>query len=121
MKNLVQDFTTHPLVPGSALASIIGNPESRQNLPLDEPALLTFNKMSVVEIVGHFQNLGALTGEQAGKVLGVDNAGPMLLVKVPPGDYTVEATYGGKTERRRVRIGEEGSTVNWRWAEESKR
>ena len=73
MKNLVQDFTTHPLVPGSALASIIGNPESRQNLPLDEPALLTFNKMSVVEIVGHFQNLGALTGEQAGKVLGVDN------------------------------------------------
>jgi Cdc6-like AAA superfamily ATPase len=72
MKNLVRDFTTHPLVPGSVLASIIGDPQSRQNLPLDDQALLTFNKMSVVEIVGHFQNLGVLTGEQAGKVIGID-------------------------------------------------
>src|SRR4051812_3953420 len=40
-----------------------------------------------------------------GKVLGVDDAGPMLLVKVPPGDYTVDARYGGRTERRTVRVG----------------
>ena len=57
----------------------------------------------------------------SGKLLGVDDAGPMLLVKVPPGDYTVDATYGGKTERRRVSVGREGSTVNWRWPVEATR
>jgi hypothetical protein len=56
-----------------------------------------------------------------GKVLGVDNAGPMLLVKVPPGDYTVDASYGGKTERRKVRVGRDVATVQWRWPEEAKR
>jgi hypothetical protein len=56
-----------------------------------------------------------------GKLLGVDDAGPMLLVKVAPGDYAVEATYAGKTERRRVRVGGHGTTVNWRWPEETKR
>jgi hypothetical protein len=55
------------------------------------------------------------------KVLGVDDAGPMLLVKVAPGDYTVDATYGGKTQQRRVRVGREGTTVNLRWQEEAKR
>lgn len=56
-----------------------------------------------------------------GKLLGVDDAGPMLLVKVPPGDYTVDATYGGKTERRTVRVGRDAATVNWRWPDEVKR
>lgn len=56
-----------------------------------------------------------------GKVLSVDDAGPMLLVKVAPGDYMVETTYGGKSEERHVRVGNEGTTVNWRWAEEAKR
>ncbi len=56
-----------------------------------------------------------------GKLLGVDDAGPMLFVKLAPGDYTVEATYAGKTERRRVRVGRDGTTVNWRWPEEAKR
>ncbi|HEY3634386.1 MAG TPA: hypothetical protein VGK95_04985 [Caldimonas sp.] len=54
-------------------------------------------------------------------MLTVDAAGPMLLVKVAPGDYTVSATYGGKTEERHVRVGREGTTVNWRWPEEAKR
>ena len=56
-----------------------------------------------------------------GRVLGVDNAGPMLLVKLPPGDYTVEASYGGKHETRKVRVGRDGTTVNWRWPDEAKR
>ncbi len=46
-----------------------------------------------------------------GKVLGVDNAGPLLLVKVQPGEYTVDASYGGKTERRKVRVGRDAATV----------
>jgi stage V sporulation protein K len=72
MKNLVQDFTTHPLVPGSVLAAIMGDPDSRQNLLLDNQALTTFNKMSLVEIAGHFQNLGVLAAQQAEKVIAID-------------------------------------------------
>ena len=56
-----------------------------------------------------------------GKLLGVDNARPILLVKVPPGDCTVDASDGGKTEQRKVRVGRDGATVNWRWPEEAKR
>ena len=56
-----------------------------------------------------------------GRVLGVDKAGPMLLVKLPPGDYTVEASYGGKHETRKVRVGRASTTVHWRWPDEAKR
>lgn len=56
-----------------------------------------------------------------GKLLGLDAAGPMLFVKVAPGDYNVEATYAGNTERRRVHVGRDGTTVNWRVPEEAKR
>lgn len=50
------------------------------------------------------------------RVLEVDGVGPMLLVKLPQGDYTVEATYGGRTERRTVRVGRERLSLNWRWS-----
>ncbi len=56
-----------------------------------------------------------------GKLLGVDTAGPLLLVKVPPGEYSVDASYGGKSERRTVHVGREATTVNWRWPDEAKR
>jgi hypothetical protein len=55
-----------------------------------------------------------------GKVFGVDHAGPMLLVKLPPGDYTVDASYGGRSMQRKVRVGRESTTVNLRWPEEVK-
>ena len=45
----------------------------------------------------------------------------MLLVKVPPGDYTIEASVGARSERKRVRVGPSGTTVQWRWPEEAKR
>jgi hypothetical protein len=50
------------------------------------------------------------------EVFDVDAAGPLLLVKLPPGDYTVTATYQGKTERRAVKVGAATQTVNWRFA-----
>ncbi len=39
MNILVEDFSTHPLVPGSLLASIIGDPSARLLQPLDYAAL----------------------------------------------------------------------------------
>ena len=56
-------------------------------------------------------------GNASGTVLAVDNAGPLLLVKLPAGDYTVDATHGGKTEHQRVKVGRGATTLNWRWAE----
>jgi hypothetical protein len=55
-----------------------------------------------------------------GKVFDVDNAGPMLLLKLPPGDYTVEASYGGRSEQHKVRVSRESTTVNLRWPDEAK-
>ncbi|MBS0445975.1 MAG: hypothetical protein JSR59_08500 [Proteobacteria bacterium] len=52
-----------------------------------------------------------------GDVLSVANAGPIVMVKLPAGSYTLETTWHGKTERRSVNIGG-GSlqTVNWSFA-----
>ena len=52
---------------------------------------------------------------RAGEVFDVDGAGPMLLVKLPPGDFTVIASYEGKTEQRAVKVGSGTSTLNWRF------
>ncbi|MGZ5131525.1 MAG: hypothetical protein ACXWJ1_09545 [Caldimonas sp.] len=51
----------------------------------------------------------------AGVVFELDTAGPMLLVKLPPGRYTIDATYSGTTERRSVEVGREARTINWVW------
>ncbi|MEO6183281.1 MAG: hypothetical protein ABIP71_09330 [Verrucomicrobiota bacterium] len=72
MNSLVQDFSTHPFLPGSVLASIIGDPPSRKLLPLDRAAHLRFNKQNTVEIVGHFQDSGMLDEQQAAKILDCD-------------------------------------------------
>ncbi|HEV7578448.1 MAG TPA: hypothetical protein VGO85_20635 [Caldimonas sp.] len=57
----------------------------------------------------------------SGKVLGLDNAGPLLAIKVPPGDYTLDVRIGGKSERRPIRVGREPVTLNWRLADDAKR
>jgi hypothetical protein len=72
MNALVKDFSTHPLVPGSLLAAIAGDPQMRKLQPLDYAALIGFNKQNTVEIVGHFQNYGFVDSTQAGKILSAD-------------------------------------------------
>ena len=73
MKSIINDFTTHPLVPGCVLGSVIGDPKAREAQLLDETALRSLNKMAVVEIVGYFQNVRLLSTEPAGKILAADN------------------------------------------------
>jgi len=55
------------------------------------------------------------------KVLSLDNAGPLLAIKVPPGDYTIDVTVAGKTERRPIKVGRQAVVLNWRLADEAKR
>ena len=72
MNELVTDFRTHPLLPGSVLAVMAGDPQSRRLHPFDAAALATFNKRTTVELVGEVQNANLMTAEQAGKILDVD-------------------------------------------------
>ncbi|MEO5883629.1 MAG: hypothetical protein ABIQ06_14515 [Caldimonas sp.] len=55
------------------------------------------------------------------KVLGVDKAGPFLMLKLSPGDYAVDASFAGRTERRQVRVGRDGTQLDWRLPEEPRR
>jgi predicted DNA-binding protein len=73
MKELVGDFSVHPLVPGCLLACVMGDPPSRKAQPLDEAALQDFNRLTSLDIVAHFQHLQMLTDEQAAKIIGADN------------------------------------------------
>jgi hypothetical protein len=56
-----------------------------------------------------------------GKLLGVDAAGPLLVIKVAPGDYVIDVTAGGKPERRPIHVGTQPVTLNWRLPDEAKR
>jgi hypothetical protein len=48
----------------------------------------------------------------------VDVAGPLLMLKLAPGDYTVDARFVGRTERRQVRVGRDGTQLDWRLPDE---
>ena len=60
-------------------------------------------------------------GRGGTRVLAVDRAGPLLVVKVPPGDYSVDVTAAGKSERRPIRVGTQPVTLNWRLPDDTKR
>lgn len=47
------------------------------------------------------------------EVVEVPDAGPYLLLKVPPGRYTVEAEFDGQTEKRAVTVGKGRQVLNW--------
>ena len=44
-------------------------------------------------------------GDSNGEVLTVKDAGPLLMVNLPPGRYTIEASYLGRTQTRRCSWG----------------
>ncbi len=50
-----------------------------------------------------------------GELLAIRDAGPLVMIKLPPGQYTLEATWQGKTERRSVRLAASAQTLEWRF------
>lgn len=50
-----------------------------------------------------------------GELLTVRDAGPLVMMKLEPGAYTLEATWKGRTERRTVRVGPGRQTVELRF------
>ncbi len=53
----------------------------------------------------------------AGKLLIVRDAGPLVLMNLPPGNYTLEAAWKGRTVRSAVRASGAAQTVNLRFPE----
>ncbi len=44
------------------------------------------------------------------------DAGPVVMIKLPPGPYILEASYQGRIERRSVVVASSAQTLNWRIA-----
>lgn len=50
------------------------------------------------------------------RMLDATMEGPILLAKLPPGTYTVKATFEGQTQSRTVTVGGQGlRTLDFRW------
>lgn len=55
-----------------------------------------------------------LTVRSGGReLISVADAGPLMMFKLPPGNYTMEATFKGVVEKRNVSVGKGISKVNW--------
>jgi len=55
------------------------------------------------------------------EVAAIDKAGPWLMLKVAPGDYAVDTSFGGRTERRQVRVAAGGTRLDWKLPDDSAR
>ena len=47
------------------------------------------------------------------ELISVSDAGPLMMLKLPPGNYTVEATFKGVIEKRSVAVGNGVTKVSW--------
>jgi hypothetical protein len=64
----------------------------------------------------YVSDVAVVVKNASGKVvLEEQSRGPIFLLKLPPGTYTVEATYDGKKQTRKVTVGKRLSTVQFRW------
>ncbi|MBI4204473.1 MAG: T9SS type A sorting domain-containing protein [Betaproteobacteria bacterium] len=78
-----------------------------------------FNLKLVFTLVegNYLADVNVAIKDAGGKTLVEHTAqGPFLLAKLPGGTYAVSATYEGKTQSRKVRIGERMHTEYFRWA-----
>jgi hypothetical protein len=48
-----------------------------------------------------------------GQVVAVQNAGPLVMFKLPPGHYQVQAQFGRQTQQREVDVGNGASLLRW--------
>ena len=55
-----------------------------------------------------------ITNARGTPVLEVGQAGPMLMVNLPPGDYRVQARVGGSAQERSLHLGSQPQRLDWR-------
>lgn len=51
---------------------------------------------------------------QGTTVLEVAQAGPLLMVNLPPGEYRVQARFGDAVQERRLQLGSQPQRLDWR-------
>jgi hypothetical protein len=59
--------------------------------------------------------------DSSGKVVAIPDAGPVVMVSLPPGRYTVEADFNGTVQRRTVDLGQGHQVLHWATAAASDR
>jgi hypothetical protein len=74
MNPLVSEFKFHPILPGAVLASLIGDPQSRQLFLVDQETLAVFNRQSTKEILEAFEVNSLLQPAQRSRVESIDSA-----------------------------------------------
>ncbi len=57
-----------------------------------------------------------ITDGRGNKVIEAVSEGPLFMAKLPAGSYTVAATNDGKTQTRKVTVGQGQQTAYMRWA-----
>ena len=63
---------------------------------------------------GEYSVAEKLVVASAGReLISVPDAGPLMMLKLPPGNYTVEATFKGVIEKRSVAVGNGVTKVSW--------
>ena len=51
-----------------------------------------------------------------GQLLALEQVGPILMLDLPPGRYTLQAQYAGQVQTKDVEVGERDlRTLDWRW------
>jgi hypothetical protein len=58
----------------------------------------------------------AVADSRGNKVIDDVSNGPFFFAKLPPGAYTVTATFDGKSQTRKVNVGKGMQTAHLRWA-----
>jgi len=67
----------------------------------------------------YLSDVGVTIADRAGRtVLDTKSDGPLLLAKLPQGNYQVVATFAGRAERRSVAVGGGLRTADFRWTSE---
>jgi hypothetical protein len=69
--------------------------------------------------MGVAKQLRVLDG--SGQVVAIPDAGPVVMVNLPPGRYTVEAEFNGAVQRRTVQVGQGHQVLHWATAAASDR
>lgn len=63
---------------------------------------------------GEYRVADRLQVRQKGQVItAVPNAGPLLLIDVPPGQYTLVSEFADKQVTRNINVAANGTTVHW--------
>jgi hypothetical protein len=52
-----------------------------------------------------------------GQSLTIDEAGPVVMLKLAPGQYSLEATRGAKVQTRSIRATSQQQTIDWQLTE----